>query len=159
MYIQRLSIVLTDIYDIINHVSRNTLWEFSTKEQFIKVKRNAHFTENFCFQMNWTGVNSFWNNNSHMSVIAFPINGNSTVYSTASSDLQQINLNSASLALCDGNPPVTGGFPSQRASNAAWYHAHSPVVGGLEMGHSAGQIGQHANLGWSVLDEEEAGLL
>ena len=26
---------------------------------------------------------------------------------------------SASLALCDGNPPVTGGFPSQRASNAS----------------------------------------
>ena len=24
------------------------------------------------------------------------------------------------LALCEGNPPVTGGFPSQRASNTAF---------------------------------------
>ena len=27
---------------------------------------------------------------------------------------------SALLALCEGNPPVTGGFPSQRASNAGF---------------------------------------
>ena len=27
---------------------------------------------------------------------------------------------SALLALCEGNPPVNGGFPSQRASNAAF---------------------------------------
>ena len=30
--------------------------------------------------------------------------------------------NSASLALCEGNPPVTGGFPSQRASNANYLY-------------------------------------
>ena len=41
------------------------------------------------------------------------------------------NQNSASLALCGGNPPVTDGFPSQRASNAEsvsipWRH-HEPV--------------------------------
>ena len=38
---------------------------------------------------------------------------------------------SALLALCEGNPPVTGGFPSQRASNAEsvsilWRH-HATV--------------------------------
>ena len=27
---------------------------------------------------------------------------------------------SVSLALCEGNPPVTGGFPSQRAGNAGF---------------------------------------
>ena len=30
---------------------------------------------------------------------------------------QRKSLSSASLALCEENPPVTGGFPSQRASN------------------------------------------
>ena len=29
-----------------------------------------------------------------------------------------MNMRSILLALCEGNPPVTGGFPSQRASNA-----------------------------------------
>ena len=36
------------------------------------------------------------------------------------------------LALCEGNPPVTGGFPSQRASNAEhWsflYHYHQQTA-------------------------------
>ena len=34
--------------------------------------------------------------------------------------------------LCEGNPPVTGGLPSQRASNAEgvsiWWHHHVPFV-------------------------------
>ena len=33
-------------------------------------------------------------------------------------DTMTVDIISALLALCEGNPPVTGGFPSQRASNA-----------------------------------------
>ena len=32
---------------------------------------------------------------------------------------------SALQALCEGNPPVTGGFPSQRASNTELWHTHN----------------------------------
>ena len=32
----------------------------------------------------------------------------------------QMETISALLALCEGNPPVTGGFPSQRYSNTAF---------------------------------------
>ena len=36
---------------------------------------------------------------------------------------------SAFLALCIGNPPVTGGFPTQRASNAAlWWLSKSDIT-------------------------------
>ena len=38
----------------------------------------------------------------------------STVYSGAD---QRKGQNSVLLTLCEGNPPMTGGFPSQRASN------------------------------------------
>ena len=49
---------------------------------------------------------------------------NSTVRSTACSGIDQTNYqSSALLAFCDGNPPVTGRFPSQRTSNACpCYH-------------------------------------
>ena len=33
---------------------------------------------------------------------------------------QQMETVSALLAICEGNPPVTGGFPSQRASNTGF---------------------------------------
>ena len=43
---------------------------------------------------------------------------NSTVRSTACSGIDQTNYqSSALLAFCEGNPPVTGRFPSQRTSN------------------------------------------
>ena len=47
-------------------------------------------------------------------------------HSTACSKVYQVNKKEAyhqSLALlilCVGNPPVTGGFPTQRVSNAKW---------------------------------------
>ena len=47
---------------------------------------------------------------------------------------------SSLLALCDGNPPVTGGFPSQRASNAKsvskswWHHARKKCCIGVAFG-------------------------
>ena len=53
-----------------------------------------------------------------MSVTASQINGNSIDCSKVS----QVNIKKTSkpvlLVLCEGNPPVTGGFPSQRASDA-----------------------------------------
>ena len=53
----------------------------------------------------------------HMSIMASQITGNSTVFSTACTAWQQkLHQGSTSLALCEGNPPVKGGFPSQRAS-------------------------------------------
>ena len=54
----------------------------------------------------------------HFSHVAW---GKSAVYSTDFFDLKQKNQNSASLAICYGNPPVPGGFPSQKASNAESY--------------------------------------
>ena len=45
------------------------------------------------------------------------ISGNLTVYSTTCSDWQQRHQTTGLLALCEGKPPVTGGFPSQMPSN------------------------------------------
>ena len=50
-----------------------------------------------------------------MSDMASQITGVSIVCPTADQTKHQ---SSALLALCEGNPPVTGGFPSQRVSNA-----------------------------------------
>ena len=41
---------------------------------------------------------------------------------------------STSLALCEENPPVTSGFPSQRASNAVVHTMMSSSVHGLSIG-------------------------
>ena len=40
----------------------------------------------------------------------------------------QMETPSALLALCEGNPPVTGGFPSQRASNVDRWHFSSKLL-------------------------------
>ena len=57
-------------------------------------------------------------------IMASQINGNSIVCSPVCSSVHQ---SSGSLACCEGNPPVTSGFPSQRASDAkiismSWHH-------------------------------------
>ena len=63
-----------------------------------------------------------------MSTMASQITGDPNVCSTVCIDVHQWNhQSSASLALCEENPPVTGRFPSQRASNAgnssiSWRH-------------------------------------
>ena len=62
--------------------------------------------------------------------------GNSTVVSTACLGQQhEKHLSSAWLALYEGNPPVTGGFPSQRAS-----HAESIFMRWRHHGHSSSSI-------------------
>ena len=40
-------------------------------------------------------------------------------------EYRAVNNCSTSLALCEGNPPVTGGFPSQKASNAGSFTVQS----------------------------------
>ena len=52
-----------------------------------------------------------------MGAMASQITGVSIVCSTVcwGADLENIKLRVT--GLCDGNPPITGGFPSQRASN------------------------------------------
>ena len=68
-----------------------------------------------------------------MSVVVTQIIANLTVCSTACWGKQQRNhQSSALLDLCEGNPPVTGGFPSQRASNAesismSWHNHSTPL--------------------------------
>ena len=52
-----------------------------------------------------------------MSAMAFQITGNSIVCSTVCSDVHQISKLRITDHLC-GEPPVTGGFPAQRVSNA-----------------------------------------
>ena len=67
----------------------------------------------------------------HMSIKVSQIPSNSTICSTSHSCKQQRKHQSgALLALSDGNPPVTGGFPSQRASNSTrvsmpWHHQNA----------------------------------
>ena len=62
----------------------------------------------------------------HMNVMLSQIIGHSTVYLTGYADPNQIK--SSSLALCEGNSPVTGEFPIQRASNvekaSIWWRHH-----------------------------------
>ena len=60
--------------------------------------------------------------------------------------VQQANIkrkhqSSMPLALCEGNPPVTDGFPSQRASNweiisISWWHHVMEYIGAVAPGHS-----------------------
>ena len=64
-----------------------------------------------------------------MGVIASQITSLTIVYSSVYSDAdQRKHQSSASLALCAGNSPVTGEFPTQRASNAEnvsiWWRHH-----------------------------------
>ena len=54
----------------------------------------------------------------HMSVMTSVITDSFTVCSTASVRRQTKHQSSALLSLLWGDPPVTGGFPSQRSSNA-----------------------------------------
>ena len=52
-----------------------------------------------------------------MSVVVSQITDNTTVYSTAISGKKNTQQISTLLALCEGSPIVSNGFPSQRASN------------------------------------------
>ena len=68
----------------------------------------------------------------HMSVVQSQITIHSSVFSRAYSGWwqQQKNQSTALLALCEGNPPVTDGFLSQRASNGesisvSWLHQYN----------------------------------
>ena len=63
----------------------------------------------------------------HMSHKTFPITRHEIVCSKLYSAKQQQKYTLASLVLCEGNPPVTGGFPSQRASNASWKRYHDVI--------------------------------
>ena len=57
-----------------------------------------------------------------MSVMAFQITGVSIVCTTVCSGADQMKTSKPCVTgLCERNPPVTGGFPSQRASNAKMF--------------------------------------
>ena len=70
---------------------------------------------------------------SHMSTVAFKLSSNITICSTDCLGHHQIKhcLKSALQALCEENPLVTSGFPSQRANNveivsmSRWHHLSS----------------------------------
>ena len=70
-----------------------------------------------------------------MSTMATQITGVSTVYSVVCSGTDQRKYQSSVTGLCEGNLPVTGELPAQRASNAEnvsiwWRHhvLHSPML-------------------------------
>ena len=69
-----------------------------------------------------------------MSAMASQITGVSIVYLTVSSgaDQRKHQISASLHGLCAGNSPVTGGFPSQRASNAEnisiWWRHHDFVL-------------------------------
>ena len=61
--------------------------------------------------------------------IILEITGNLNVCSAVSLNWHQRKHQMlASLALCEGNPPVTGGFPSQRASNVEHVCSHDIIM-------------------------------
>ena len=54
-----------------------------------------------------------------MAAMTSQITGVSIVYSTVRAQIKKIKLRVT--GLCEGNPPVIGGFPSQRASKAEMF--------------------------------------
>ena len=90
----------------------------------------------------WTNTGPFQNNKGYKTAFcpqsAPQITSNAVVQQLAQSN----NIEKSLLTICEGNPPVTGGFPSQRASGQAtcqvcpchnpgsWRHCgtHRPVV-------------------------------
>ena len=77
-------------------------------------------------------IETWWALNQNQQIIMWLYNSDVTWESYGISNHQQLNCSSTAcsvlhqrkhqisvlLALCEGNPPVTGGFPSQRASDA-----------------------------------------
>ena len=66
-----------------------------------------------------------------MTIIASCITGQSSVCSTVCWNEQQRNTRSALMSICEGNPPVTNGFPTQRDKDAdngsiGWCHNVAP---------------------------------
>ena len=75
-----------------------------------------NFFQSQCWGIEESMKNSVW---CHMSITVSQITSHPNVCSTACSGWHQINIKGLPLlALCEGNPPVTGEFPSQRGSNA-----------------------------------------
>ena len=68
-------------------------------------------------------------NDAMMSVMASKITGVSVVCSTVCSGANRRKHQSSASLPCEGNPPMAGGFPSQRASNAEnvpiWWRHHA----------------------------------
>ena len=50
---------------------------------------------------------------------------------------------STSLVFCQGNPPDTGGFPSQRSSNAQMLSLILPSTNCKRKSRTAGDLGHH----------------
>ena len=80
-----------------------------------------------------------------MSATAYQITGVSIICSTSRSSADQRKQQSRAsklrvTGLCEGNPPVTGGFPSQRASNAEnvfiWWRHRDILVHKRNIAHA-----------------------
>ena len=60
------------------------------------------------------------------------------------------NIKTRVTGLCEGNPPVTGGFPSQRASNAEniamWSRHHDDMFTRIRSVDVWGELNSHHNL-------------
>ena len=73
-----------------------------------------------------------------------------TVYSGAN---QRKHQSSASLAFVEGNSPVTGEFPAQRASNAIFFPFDDVIMVCICHGkYSSGSFGRHSSLYWAQYD-------
>ena len=98
-----------------------------------------------------------------LSIIACEITSNSTVYSDVH---QRKHQSSELLALCEGNPPGTGGFPSQRASNTditmknqqlAWMAIIYTHVASVEVHFSATDENFRSNRAFPLMWDDKIG--
>ena len=84
-----------------------------------QVKRFHVMTSSYHYM--WTKGSHFHCSDVIMDAMVSQITGVSTVCSVVCLGANQKDQSSPVTGLCDRNPPVTGGFPSQRASNAEMF--------------------------------------
>ena len=88
-----------------------------------------HGSVEICWHDNWALQFGIHYNDVILSAMTSQITSLKIVYSTVCSDADQRNIKAPRHWLCDGNSPVTGEFPAQKATNAEnvsiWWRHHA----------------------------------
>ena len=109
-----------------SHVDKMVSLYWNGCQRNIKVSKAPYIWFAFCCVLLRFGTGYFTHcSDVIMDAMASQITSFTIVYSTVYSCADQRNhQSSASLALCEGNSPLTGEFPSQRASNVSIWWRH-----------------------------------